>query len=133
MSGLACRQTFSRDRRIVKTDDFSSVFRLKPKRRSAHFILYTAKCELPCARLGIVVAKRLAPRAVTRNAIKRVCREVFRQSEMESMDCVLRLFSPIVAKGAPASGKLLKRLVRSEIRQLFLAQKKKEQANGIAA
>ncbi|MCM1511691.1 MAG: ribonuclease P protein component [Oxalobacter formigenes] len=117
---------FSRDRRIVKTDDFSSVFRLKPKKRSAHFILYAANRGLPCARLGLVVARRLAPRAATRNAIKRVCREVFRQNEMEeAMDCVVRLSSPVVAKGAPASGKSLKRLVRTEIRQLFSAQGKK--------
>ncbi|MCM1128526.1 MAG: ribonuclease P protein component [Alistipes senegalensis] len=116
---------FSRDRRIVKTDDFSSVFRLKPKKRSAHFILYAANRGLPFARLGLVVARRLAPRAATRNAIKRVCREVFRQNEMEAMDCVVRLSSPVVAKGAPASGKSLKRLVRAEIRQLFSAQGKK--------
>jgi ribonuclease P protein component len=36
--------------------------------------------ELPHARLGVVVAKRFAPRAVTRNTIKRVTRELFRQT-----------------------------------------------------
>jgi ribonuclease P protein component len=34
--------------------------------------------QLPHARLGVVVAKRFAPRAVTRNTIKRVTRELFR-------------------------------------------------------
>jgi ribonuclease P protein component len=32
--------------------------------------------------LGVVAAKRFAPRAVTRNTIKRVTRELFRTNEM---------------------------------------------------
>ena len=51
----------------------------KPE-ESAHFVLYTRSNELPHARLGVVVAKRFAPRAVTRNTIKRVTRELFRQT-----------------------------------------------------
>ena len=47
---------FARVRRIVKTDEFSSVFRLRPVQRTAHFVLYTRSNELAHARLGVVVA-----------------------------------------------------------------------------
>jgi ribonuclease P protein component len=41
---------FARVRRIVKTDEFSSVFRLRPTQKSAHFVLYTRpKPAAPCA------------------------------------------------------------------------------------
>ncbi|NCW85967.1 MAG: ribonuclease P protein component, partial [Oxalobacteraceae bacterium] len=71
---------YGRHQRIVKTDDFSSVFRLRPMQRTENFVLYLRPNVLGHARLGVVVAKRLAPRAVTRNAIKRMVREVFRKS-----------------------------------------------------
>jgi ribonuclease P protein component len=118
---IACRVShrFSRERRIVKTDDFSSVFRLRVKNRTEHFTLYARQNRLSHARLGLVVAKRLAQRAVTRNMIKRVCREVFRKKELEPMDCVVRLTAPVVARHDPAAGMDLKRLVRKELEQLF--------------
>jgi ribonuclease P protein component len=50
-------QDFARDRRIVKTDEFSSVFRLRPVQRTAHFVLYIRENQLPNARLGVVAAK----------------------------------------------------------------------------
>ncbi|MCL1886933.1 MAG: ribonuclease P protein component [Betaproteobacteria bacterium] len=114
--------SFSRERRIVKTDDFSSVFRLKPKNRTAHFILYARKSVLPHARLGLVVAKRFAPRAVTRNTIKRVCREVFRKTELSAMDCIVRLSGLVMVRGEPAASVNLKRQLRQELEQLFASQ-----------
>ncbi len=71
------------------------------------------------ARLGVVVAKRLAQRAVTRNMIKRVCREVFRKKALDSMDCIVRLSASVVARRSPATGVQLKRQVKKELEQLF--------------
>jgi ribonuclease P protein component len=115
-------QDFARDRRIVKTDEFSSVFRLRPVQRSAHFVLYTRINRLPHARLGVVAAKRLAPRAVTRNAIKRVTRELFRQTALPPLDCIVRLAKPVNAKSGPASSAVLKAALRQELLQLFQSQ-----------
>ncbi|HEY6772821.1 MAG TPA: ribonuclease P protein component [Oxalicibacterium sp.] len=114
---------FARDRRIVKTDEFSSVFRLRPVYRTAHFVLYTRKTELPNARLGVVVAKRLAPRAVTRNTIKRMTRELFRQAALPSIDCVVRLSQPVNTKTAPATSAGLRVLLREELTRLFDSQR----------
>lgn len=90
--------------------------------RSAHFVLYTRTNRLPHARLGVVAAKRLAPRAVTRNAIKRVTRELFRQMSLPPLDCIVRLAKPVNAKSAPASSAALKAALRQELQKLFQSQ-----------
>lgn len=113
---------FARVRRIVKTDEFSSVFRLRPAQKTAHFVLYTRSNELPHARLGVVVSKRFAPRAVTRNVIKRVTRELFRVAKLPPIDCVVRLSRPVNAKDGPATTAALKVELRTEIMRLFASQ-----------
>ncbi|MFZ6672919.1 ribonuclease P protein component [Undibacterium sp. Xuan67W] len=113
---------FARARRIVKTDEFSSVFRLRPVQRTAHFVLYARPNDLPNARLGVVAAKRFAPRAVTRNTIKRVTREIFRCSSLVNVDCIVRLSKPVNTKSGPATTARLKQELRAEIVRLFAAQ-----------
>jgi ribonuclease P protein component len=110
---------YSRDRRIVKTDEFSSVFRLRPVYRSAHFVLYARYNDLPQARLGVVVAKKMAPRAVTRNTIKRVTRELFRQAALPQIDCMVRLSKPVNTKSGPATSAKLKAELHEELSTLF--------------
>jgi ribonuclease P protein component len=114
---------FARVRRIVKTDEFSSVFRLRPAQKSAHFVLYTRPNSLPHARLGVVAAKRFAPRAVTRNTIKRITRELFRTSKLQAVDCIVRLSRPVNTKAGPATTRALKAELRVELARLFASQK----------
>ena len=113
---------YGRERRIVKTDEFSSVFRLRPAQKTAHFVLYTRSNDLPHARLGVVVAKRFAPRAVTRNTIKRVTRELFRVAQLPAIDCIVRLARPVNTKQGPATTAALKAVLRTEIERLFSSQ-----------
>jgi len=113
---------YARTRRIVKTDDFSSVFRLRPVQRTAHFVLYARSNQLDRARLGVVAAKRFAPRAVTRNTIKRVTRELFRQSNLPAIDCIVRLSQPVNSKAGPATSSSLKATLRRELAQLLGSQ-----------
>ncbi len=56
------------------------------------------------ARLGLVVARKLARRAVTRNLVKRLAREAFRRAwlSLPSCDVVLRLVRPVAADDRPA-------------------------------
>ncbi|WP_228124652.1 ribonuclease P protein component [Glaciimonas soli] len=117
--------SFPRERRIVKTDEFSSVFRLRPVFRTAHFVLYTRlNTQVGAqARLGVVAAKRLAPRAVTRNTVKRVTRELFRQTSLPPFDCIVRLSKPVNTKAGPATTARLKRELRDELTQLFASQR----------
>ena len=96
---------------------------MRPAYRTAHFVLYIRPAGLPNARLGIVVAKRFAQRAVTRNTIKRVARELFRQTELLSLDCIVRLSKPINTKADPATTVQLKVLLRTELTRLLASQK----------
>lgn len=84
---------FPKAARLTKTDEFSSVFALRPRRRSTHFVLYVRPNGQPQARLGIVVGKKFAPRAAERNLVKRMVRELFRgrQAQLAGRDILLRL------------------------------------------
>ncbi len=113
---------FPRVKRILKTDEFSSVFRLRPVCKTAHFVLYARANGLEHARLGVVVAKRLAPRAVTRNTVKRVSREIFRQTHLKSVDFIVRLAQPVNQRKQAACTQNLRKLIRSEILKLFASQ-----------
>lgn len=50
------------------------------------------------ARLGVVVAKKLARRAVQRNLVKRLGREIFRnrRASLPPYDLILRLSAPLL-------------------------------------
>ena len=132
--------TFKRTRRIVKTDEFSSVFRLRPLFKTEHLVLYAQPNALSHARLGVVAAKRFAPRAVTRNAVKRAVREGFRQTDMLKLiglDCVVRLSKPLAGKQQPACTALMQSLLFCEVMSLFAISSKfkrvlDESAKGIA-
>ena len=61
--------------------------------RTARFQLYRLPSSFDYPRLALVVPKRLAPRAVTRNRIRRLVREAFRVQgrRLGAVDCVVRL------------------------------------------
>jgi ribonuclease P protein component len=96
---------------------------LRPAQKTAHFVLYIRPNELPHARLGVVAAKRFAPRAVTRNTIKRVTRELFRVAQLPAIDCIVRLARPVNSKAGPATTSALKAELRTELTRLFASQK----------
>ncbi len=85
---------FSGHHRLKKATDFSSVFNDTSVRQSGDSILLLGKLShKPMNRLGMVIAKKNIPRAVDRNKIKRVMREVFRNQSSfptdTSLDIVL--------------------------------------------
>lgn len=113
---------FERKRRIVKTDEFSSVFRFRPVVKTEHFVMYARANFLPHARLGVVVGKRFAARSVTRNAVKRAVREGFRQSTLLAamgLDCVVRLSKPLASKTDPACTDNMQAVLFNEVKRLF--------------
>ena len=113
---------FARARRIVKTDEFSSVFRLRPTQKTAHFVLYARPNTLPHARLGVGVAKRFAPRAVTRNTIKRQVYSLGAEFAplLKEKAHLIRLRRDFDRKVfVSATSDALKAAVRSELMDLF--------------
>ncbi|MEO8417215.1 MAG: ribonuclease P protein component [Methylophilaceae bacterium] len=82
--------------RLIKTDDFSSVFNFR-KRISGRFLaIHYQQNQYGWARLGLIVGKKTARLAVNRNYMKRVLRELFRkqQSQLQSVDLVVRTQKP---------------------------------------
>ncbi|WP_445082808.1 ribonuclease P protein component [Candidatus Vallotiella sp. (ex Adelges kitamiensis)] len=105
-----------------KTDEFSSVLSLRPCVRSTYFMLYHRPTEQG-ARLGVVVSKRQAHRAVTRNLVKRLVREAFRLRclELTGWDVLIRLSRKIDPAYFLSSGSVaLTQVLRAQIEGLFV-------------
>jgi ribonuclease P protein component len=90
------------ERRIKKADDFSSVFCFLLTHKSKHFKLNVKLNELAYSRLGLIVPKKICPKAVQRNKTKRIIREFFRRKagDLSGMDIIIRLRSPYPTKEA---------------------------------
>ncbi|MBY4831020.1 ribonuclease P protein component [Burkholderia dolosa] len=115
------KAAFPKAARLLKTDEFSSVFRLRPWRRSAHFVIYGKPTGEP-ARLGLVIGKKYAPRAVTRNLVKRLAREAFRlrRAEFAGYDLLLRQHTRFDKKTLPSAASApLAAMCAAEIRELL--------------
>jgi ribonuclease P protein component len=83
---------FPRQVRLLTPGDYRRVFdRADAKAQTKQILILARPNELGFARMGLVVAKKHAKRAVDRNEIKRIVRESFRhhQSELENLDCVI--------------------------------------------
>ncbi|MGF6644110.1 ribonuclease P protein component [Paraburkholderia phenazinium] len=118
---MRAQAAFPKAARLLKTDEFSSVFRLRPWRRTEHFVVY-ARPTGNDARLGLVIGKKYAPRAVTRNLVRRLAREAFRlrRADFGGWDVLLRLHTRFDKKAMPAASSLpLKTLCRNEIEVLL--------------
>lgn len=85
-------------------------------------MLYVRPNTLGHARLGVVVAKRLAPRAVTRNLVKRITRELFRKAELNAVDCIVRLSQPLGRRPKPASSRAMRISLGAELARLMQSQ-----------
>ncbi len=74
------------------------------------------------ARLGLVIGKKYAPRAVTRNLVRRVAREAFRvrQADFGGWDILLRLHTRFDKKALPSAASVpLRVLCRLEVNELL--------------
>ena len=115
------RASFPPAARLHRPSEFTAALRGKHLARGALFVVSTPRGPRPehpdGPRLGMVIAKRMAPLAVSRNTIKRVIREAFRQRrhELPPCDLVFRLHARI----EPCSLRELKAKVRSEVDALL--------------
>jgi ribonuclease P protein component len=64
--------------RLCHPREFRRVFRYGKKLVTPIFILHILPTSAPCSRLGMAVSKRVG-KAVIRNRVKRLIRELFRQ------------------------------------------------------
>lgn len=89
-------QGFPRRARLIKTDDFSSVFNFRKRISGPYLIIYYRFSQHACPRLGMIVSKKVAASSVRRNYMRRVLREFFRkqQSKLGNADLVIRVQQP---------------------------------------
>lgn len=101
--------SFPREARLLKPDEFKRVFAENERARTDSLLVMARPNTIGLARLGMIVAKRLLPRAVDRNRVKRCVRETFRvqRQNLPACDYVIRL----VAK--PVAGKEVHQLARA--------------------
>ena len=95
--------SFPRDARLLKPEEFERVFKENERARTDSLLVMVRPNALGHARLGMIVAKRLLPRAVDRNRVKRCVREAFRgqRHHLPACDFVVRLISkPVAGKEA---------------------------------
>ena len=121
--------TFPTAARLHRPTEFSAALSGRRVARGVYFVV-TAKAlgsaeqlnaTPPIARLGLIMAKRFAQHASTRNALKRVVREAFRSCRLSlpAADYVVRLNKRIEAISLTA----LKRAARQEADAHFVKAK----------
>ena len=114
--------SFGKDCRLLKTEDFSSVFALKRQRARTLVQVFCAESGMP--RLGLVVGKKTARRANRRNYMKRVLREWFRlhRHALPPQDVVVRVRRPFGREDAAR--------VRAELAELLLPRPAAQSGTG---
>jgi ribonuclease P protein component len=87
--------TFGQQKKMRKTDEFSSVFRFRCVRAMAGIEFLAAPNGLNYSRLGMIVPKKILATAVARNRVKRLIREYFRhnQHDLAGLDVIARIKS----------------------------------------
>jgi ribonuclease P protein component len=87
--------TLPPDTRLHRPEEFAAVLKKRASARGKFLTISWLPSESSPARLGLVVGKRQAPLAVTRNTVKRVVRESFRleRTQLKLGDYVVRLQS----------------------------------------
>lgn len=115
------RTNYPASARLHRPSEFALALRGKRVARGALFVVnsprHAASISQESARLGLIIPKRLAAKAVTRNTIKRVIREAFRlqRPHLAPKDLVFRLHSKV----PDLSLRQLRKLVRTEVDELL--------------
>ena len=107
--------------RLKTRAQFEAVMASGIAARTAHFALHRMPSpEYPAPTIGVVLPKRWAKRAVTRNTIKRQVTSVSEATPLAAAAYVVRLRVEFDrSEFTSATSVLLKRAVRAELQQLF--------------
>ena len=111
-------ERFGRRYRLLKTEEFSSVFALRKQLRCTLLqISYSEPAERGHARLGLVVSKKTARRAHERNYMKRVIRDWFRRHKaaLPPRDFIVRVRRAFGRGEAAAACSELSRLLAEKL------------------
>ncbi len=79
-TGPSPRHTFTKSDRLLRRGEFLHLKTHGKKFQNKHFIVYVGPNDFNHSRLGITVTRKVG-KAATRNRIKRIAREYFRQHQ----------------------------------------------------
>ena len=82
---------FGKDQRLLNAADYGRVFERATRSRDKLFTVLCRRNATDTARLGLAISKKHCRRATTRNRIKRIVRESFRQQQdqLSGLDVVV--------------------------------------------
>jgi len=85
--------TLPRRARLLRREHYVEALAAGRTRTQRYFTLYVRPNGESLARIGIITSKRVAPRAVDRNRMKRLVREAFRsmRQQLQGVDIVVQL------------------------------------------
>ncbi|MDH5214825.1 MAG: ribonuclease P protein component [Gammaproteobacteria bacterium] len=91
MSGKEPDHRFQRKSRLTDTASFSRVFKKASRSRDNMFTVLTTNNDGHAARLGLAISKKHCKLASSRNRLKRIVRESFRQhrAALDGLDIVV--------------------------------------------
>lgn len=104
---------FSRSQRLTGRRAFDTVLEGRRSVADARMAVSVRANGGRAARLGLIVPKALAARAVDRNYVRRVAREQFRQAQaaVYGLDIIVRLRRPFAGAGRHELGGEIARLL----------------------
>ena len=118
----ARKEGYSRRYRFTVQGSFGTVLRGPRKLRGRFAILHVAPGRAGQSRLGVALIRRLIPRSVDRNKVKRLVRDAFRRHGVKhaGLDCVVSLRERFDAANAEPLfaeiGILFDQLARNDLR-----------------
>lgn len=81
--------SFGKSRRLLKKSDYDYVFSNAKKRSIPEFTILYCSNSIGHSRLGLILPKKMIPKAHDRNRVKRLLRETFRLNPLPAIDVVI--------------------------------------------
>jgi len=121
--------SFHRLERLRDSREFQNIYRAKKLKISNNFILYYNITNIDVVdshsrKIGIVVSKKVTKKAVRRNRIKRIIREVFRSNKD-----ILPINFHFIIRALPEAEKLSNIEIQDELKRYFTTVSSKEHNN----
>lgn len=97
----ALNTAFPRTHRLLAGAEYSRVFGGADRSSDRFFTVLARLNQQSAARLGLAISRRVAPRAVDRNRLRRLAREAFRQLQLAPLDFVVMAKKDALAAANP--------------------------------